>query len=102
MKKLHEDIRHETERGVLLLVLILADLDWMPVKALQKQMVGQGYLLSLEDLKFHLNYCEQGGYVERRSLRAGRTDLELETVRATKRAVDLQDGRIAADPGIAF
>jgi repressor of nif and glnA expression len=102
MSRLQDDIRHETERGVLLLILILNDLDWMPVKALQKQIVGQGYLLSIEDLRFHLNYLEQEGLVERRQLRAGRTDLELETVRATTKAVDLHDGRIAPHPGVAF
>jgi hypothetical protein len=102
MRKLQEDIRHETERGVLLRILILNDLDWMPVTGLQRQMVGQGFLISFEEMKFHLNYCEQKGLIERKSLRAGRTKLELDTVRATTHAVDLQDGRIVADPGIMF
>lgn len=103
MNKLHDDIHHETERGVMLLALILNDLEWMPAKELQRQMIGQGFLdFTTESMRFHLNYCEQKGYVERKSLRGGRLGMELETVRATTKAVDLHDGRIPADPGVAF
>ena len=100
--RLHDDVRHETERGVLLTILILRELDWMPAHELHRQLVGQGFLVPFEDMKFHLNYLDQGGYVERKPLRAGRAELELEMVRATRRAVDLMDGRIAPDPGVQF
>ena len=102
MDKLTYDVKHESERGVLLLILIRRGLDWVPVTELQKQMARQGYPMVIEDLDFHTKYCLDGGYVEAKSLRSGRADVELRVVRATKRAVDLRDGRLPADPGIAF
>ncbi len=102
MAKFTEDVKHESQRGVLLLTLIYRGLDWVPWTELRKQMARQGYPLADEELQFHLNYLSDGSYVETETLRAGRAGLELKRVRATKKAVDLHDGRIAADPGIAF
>ncbi len=102
MAKFTEDVKHEAQRGVLLLILIRRGLDWVPVAELQKQMARQGYPMLLEDLEFHIKYCLDGGYLEAKSLRSGRADVELRVVRGTKKSVDLRDGRLAADPGIAF
>ena len=105
MGALTDDIRHEAQRGVILMILVHRNLDWIPVGELRQQLArGQGYLLTDEDLRFHLAYLATPGraYVETRGLRPGRTDSSLTMVRATAKAVDLLDGRIAPDPGVAF
>jgi hypothetical protein len=102
MRRLIADVEHELERGVILTVLILAGLDWLPIRAVRAQLAGQGFFLTDEGLQFHFNYLEQRGYIDRKPLRSGRADLELQTVRATTKAVDLHDGRIPADEGIKF
>lgn len=60
------------------------------------------YRLTDAELQFHLNCLSQGEYVESKRLRAALAELELTAVRATAKAVDLLEGRIAADPGVAF
>jgi hypothetical protein len=103
MRKFHEDVQHESQRGVILLTLIYRGLEWVPWPELRKQMARQGYPLPDEELQFHLNYLADAQYVEVETLRASReVGVELKRVRATKRAVDLHDGRIMADPGVAF
>ncbi|PYV17331.1 MAG: hypothetical protein DMG21_08620 [Acidobacteria bacterium] len=101
-ERMIEDVRHEAERGTLLFCLILRKLEWMPFTELRKQMARQGYPMGDAQLQFHLNYLSQGGYVETDTLRSGRVLVEMKRVRATKRAVDLHDGRIPSDPGVAF
>ncbi len=102
MDRLTEDVKHESQRGVLLLTLIYRGLEWVPWPEIRKQMARQGYPLSDDEIQFHLNYLGAGQYVETECLRAGRTEFELKRARATKKAVDLRDGRIPPDPGIAF
>ena len=106
MGTLVDDIRHEAQRGVILMILIRRNLDWVPVGELKAQLQrGQGYALTDDDLKFHLQYLADSGrdYVQTQPLRLGRAgETEPFLVRATARAVDLADGRIAADPGVAF
>jgi len=100
---LTDDVRHEVQRGVILMVLTHRDLDWMPFSELKAQMArGQGYPLTDQELWFHLRYLAGRSYVETRSTRPGRSDLSLIQVRATPKAVDLLDGRIESDPGVAF
>jgi hypothetical protein len=102
MANFNEDVKHESQRGVMLLTLIYRGLDWVPFPELRKQMARQGYPLADDELQFHLNYLAGGEYVEMETLRAGRGAVEMKRLRATKRAVDLHDGRIPADPGVAF
>jgi hypothetical protein len=97
-----EDIKHEAERGLLLNILIYRGLEWVTFSELRKQMMRQGAPIEDRDLQFHLEYLRGGEYVEVERLRAGRAKLELVRVRATKKAVDLRDGRLPADPGVAF
>ncbi len=101
-KSLVEDTKHEAERGLLLTILIYRGLDWVTFAELRKQMMRQGAPVEDRDLHFHLEYLRGGGYVEVERLRAGRAKIELVRVRATKQAVDLRDGRLPADPGVAF
>jgi hypothetical protein len=102
MQPLARDLQHELERGVILDILILANLEWVPIRSVSVQLAGQGFFVEEEDLCFHFNYLEQRGYIDRKPLRSGRADLELQVVRATAKAVDLHDGRIPADEGIKF
>src|SRR5215471_17424473 len=101
---LKDDIRNEAQRGVILLILVHHKLEWVPFNELKQQMArGQGYVLSDEDLRFHLTYLSNAsrGYVETTTMRPGRHDPSQTMVRATTKAVDLLEGRLAPDPGIA-
>lgn len=106
MGSLTDDIRHETQRGVILMILIRRSLDWVPFGELKQQLLrGQGYPLTDDDLRFQLLYLADParGYIEMKPLRLGRPqELEQAQVRATAKAVDLIDGRIPADQGVAF
>jgi hypothetical protein len=98
-----DDVRHEVQRGVILMILTHRALDWVPFTELRVQLArGQGYPLTDADLWFHMRYLANRGYLETRNTRPGRSDLSLTQARATPKAVDLLDGRIEADPGVAF
>ncbi|HKS97133.1 MAG TPA: hypothetical protein VJV74_13500 [Terriglobia bacterium] len=105
MDRLNDEIHDEILRGVILSVLIKRQLDWMTFNGLKVQVQrGQGCPLDDAELRFHLAYLSDSarGYVELKPLRAGHTGAESSLVRATAKAVDLHDGRIAPDPGVAF
>ena len=103
MDALTSDVKHEAERGVMVKILVDWSLEWMPFYELRVQLMRRlGYRLSESQIQFHLNYLVQGAYAETKQLRAGRADLELTAVRATTKAVDLIEGRVAPDPGIGF
>jgi hypothetical protein len=100
---LTDDIRHEVQRGVILMILTRRNLEWIPFSELKAQMAhGQGYPLTDQELWFHLRYLGGRNYLETRSTRPGRSDLSLTQARATPKAVDLLDGRLPSDPGVAF
>jgi hypothetical protein len=66
---------------------------------------GQGLPLNDDELCFQLLYLADaaGGYLEMKPLPLGRPEEPQQVrVRATAKAVDLIDGRIPADPGIAL
>ncbi|HEV2425870.1 MAG TPA: hypothetical protein VGZ29_13660 [Terriglobia bacterium] len=103
MGSVTEDVKHESERGELLKVLVDWGLEWMPFYELRTQFQSRtDRRLTDAELKFQLNYLEQRGYAERKMLRAGLADLELLVVRATTKAADLLTHVIPADPGVAF
>lgn len=103
MNGITNDVRHEVQRGVILMILAHRNLDWVPLTELRAQMArGQGYPLTDEELWFHLRYLESRGFLETRSLRPGRSDFGLMRARALPKTVDLLDHRIEPDPGIAF
>lgn len=103
MSSLTEDVKHESERGELLKVLVDWGLEWMPFYELRLQFQSRtDRRLSDDDLKFQLNYLEQRGFAERKLLRAGLADLELLVVRATSKAADLVAHAIAPEPGIGL
>jgi hypothetical protein len=106
MGALIDDIRHETQRGVIVMILVRRNLEWVPFGELKQQMLrGQGYPLTDEEMRFQLLYLADAAraYIEMKPLRLGRAEeLQHFQVRATSKAVDLLDGRIPADPGVAF
>ncbi len=55
MNKFCQDVKHESQRGVLLLTLIYRGLEWVPWMELQKQMARQGYPLADEELHQRFN-----------------------------------------------
>lgn len=103
MGSLSEDVRHESERGELLKVLVDWGLEWVPFYELRSQMESRtGRRLTDGQLQFHLNYLEHSGFAQRRLLRSGRADIELLVVRGTPKAVDLVTQVSAPEPGIAL
>ncbi len=103
MSSLTKEIQHESQRGLILSILVDWQLEWMPFNELRVQMMRRtGAPVSDEQVKFHLNYLTQNQYAEIKQLRAGRAEIELTAVRATAKALDLKEGRLAPDPGIAF
>ncbi len=102
MASLTEDVKHESERGELLKVLVDWGLEWMPFYELRSQFYSRtDRRLKDTEMNFHMNYLEQRGYAERKLLRAGVADLELLVFRATSKAVDLLAHAIPPDPGVA-
>jgi hypothetical protein len=103
MKTLGKQVQREAQRGMLVRILVEWRLEWVPWSELRLQFLRRaGYTLSDDDLQFHLNYLARAGYAETRQLRAARAGLELTAVRATPKAVDLVDGRIAEDEGVGL
>ncbi len=105
MNSFTQEIRDEIIRGVILCVLIKHQLDWVTFQSLRVQVQrGQGYAVEHDELKFHLAYLGDSAraYIENKPLRAGRGGTEFSLVRATAKAVDLRDGRLEPDPGVAF
>jgi hypothetical protein len=103
--ELAREFRDEMIRGVILNILVKHCLDWVTFGALRVQVQrGQGLALEEEELRFHLAYLgdSERGYIENKPLRAGRIATDFSLVRATARAVDLLDGRIDPDPGVAL
>ncbi|MGE5325549.1 MAG: hypothetical protein ACM3NO_00810 [Deltaproteobacteria bacterium] len=103
MKNLSQQVQQEAQRGQMVRILVEWRLEWMPFTELRLQILRRaGYALSDDDLQFHLNYLSRAGYVETKQLRAARAGLEMTAVRATPKAVDLVEGRIAEDPGVGL
>jgi hypothetical protein len=103
MKNLGKQIQQEAQRGLIVRILVEWRLEWLPFGELRLQILRRaGYPVSDEALEFHLNYLSRSGYVETRQLRAAKADLEMTAVRATPKAVDLAEGRIPEDEGVAL
>ncbi len=103
MTTLSKQVRTEAQRGLLLRILVEWQMEWMPSGELGLQFLRRaGYALAERDLEFHLNYLRSAGYVETKELRAARAGLEMTTVRATTKAVDLVEGRAAEDAGVGL
>lgn len=96
-------IRKERERGLILEILVAFDLDWVDFGELRMQLVRHQHIpISVDGLAFQLSYLRDRGFVEIKRLYAGKSDIEMTAVRATAHAVDLIDGRISEDPGVAL
>jgi hypothetical protein len=103
MKNLTEQVQQEAQRGMIVRILVEWRLEWMPFTELRLQILRRaGYAISDDALQFHLNYLSRAGYVDTKQLRAARAGLELTAIRATPKAADLVDGRIAEDPGVGL
>jgi len=103
MKKTIEPIKQEAERGSIVQILVEWQMEWMPVGELRLHLLRRaGHQPTEEQLKFHLNYLEEKGYVETKHLRAVRAGLEMTAVRATAKGVDLAEGRIAKEEGVSL
>lgn len=103
MTNLARQVQREAQRGLIVRILVEWQLEWMPFGELRLQVLRRtGYAISDEGLQFHLNYLSGAGYVETKQLRSARAGLELMTVRATTKAVDLIEGRAPEDPAVGL
>lgn len=103
MKNLAKQVQHEAQRGLIVRILVEWRLEWIPFGELRLQFLRRaGYAVSDEELQFHLNYLSKAGYLEAKQLRAARAGIELTAVRATPKAVDLVEDRIAEDPAVGL
>ena len=103
MPEFAKEVQTEVQRGLLLKVLVSWRMERLPFSEMRVQMLRRlGYEVADEQLRFHLRYLEAAGYAQVERLRAGRADYELTTVRATPKGVDLVEGRLAPDEGVAF
>ncbi|HMD96479.1 MAG TPA: hypothetical protein VKM93_03995 [Terriglobia bacterium] len=103
MPEYANEVQTEAQRGLLLKVLVSWRMEWLPFSEMRIQMLRRlGYVVPDEHLQFHLKYLQASGYAEIKHLRAGRADYELTTVRATPKGVDLVEGRLPSDAGVAF
>jgi hypothetical protein len=96
-------VRQEAERGSIVEILVEWQMEWMPVGELRLHLLRRaGHPPTEEQLKFHLKYLEEKGYVETKHLRAVRAGLEMTAVRATAKGVDIVEGRIAGHAGVGL
>jgi len=103
MPEFVKEIQAESQRGLLLSILVSWRMQWIPFSEVRIQMLRRlGYRLADEHLQFHLKYLAAAGYAEIKHLRPGRDDYELTTVCATPKGVDLVEGRLPVDAGVAF
>jgi hypothetical protein len=103
MATLTDDVRDEALRGVILSILVHRNLEWVPFSELKVQVARRrGYSPPESDLWFQLRYLAGRAYLETRNPRPGRSDFSLVQVRALSKAVDLVDGRLEADQGVAL
>jgi len=103
MPEYANEVQTEAQRGLLLKVLVSWRMERLPFSEMRIQMLRRlGYNIADEQLQFHLKYLEGAGYAQVERLRAGRADYELTTVRATPKGVDLVEGRLRPDDGVAF
>jgi hypothetical protein len=103
MKNLSKQVHAEAQRGLIVRILVEWRMEWMPFGELRLHLLRRtGDPVADEALEFHLNYLARAGYVETKHLRAARAGLEMTAVRATSKAVDLAEGNIAEDPGVAL
>jgi hypothetical protein len=103
MAEFINEVQAEAQRGLILRILVAWRMEWIPFYDMRIQVLRRlGYVVPDQDIQFHLKYLEQNGYAESKRLRAGRVDYELQAVRATSKAVDLIEGRIPADEGVAL
>ncbi|MDE2097841.1 MAG: hypothetical protein KGL39_11380 [Patescibacteria group bacterium] len=110
-----EAARHATERGLILRTLMEDYASEMTsIRSLGLAMDTMGYALSPQALEFHLVYLSQQDYVRIwrarempgfRTDRPGRQWVDPSTIVFAKllpRGVQLIDGKIPADPQVAF
>jgi hypothetical protein len=103
MPEFASQVQTEAQRGLLLKVLVSWRMEWLPFSEMRIHVLRRlGYEVSDDQLLFHMKYLEAAGYAELKRLRAGRADYELTTVRATTKGVDLVEGRLPPDDGVAF
>ncbi len=93
--------QHEADRAEILRLLVPGFPEPLTFNGLREGLLIGGRPMEDEGLNFQIAYLEQGGYViVNRAERRGRK--KILSVAATKKGIDLVDGRIPEDPGIAL
>jgi len=91
----------EAHRAAIIRLLVPVYPQGLTFSGLQQALMIEGRSLTSEEINFQLAYLEEGGYVKLERETRRRKTIVLGAA-ATRKAVDLLDGRIAEDPGIAL
>jgi hypothetical protein len=94
-------LRHvEIIRGKILYYLALLYPNPATLPLLQGELDLCGYPVPQDQLKFHVAYLEEKGFVTVERARGPHSYREIPLVKITARGIDYQDGRLPADEGI--
>lgn len=108
-KRSKRNTKYDVQRGEIIRVLVpWFGKQWLRAKTIQFALAELNSALSIDDLNVHFDYLEQAGLIEvrrndpRTALRDSEKPCQADLVRLTNRGLQMYDGKIECDPGIAF
>lgn len=87
-------------RGKILYYLALVYPQAVTLPLLQGELDMFGYPVPIDELRFHLVYLSEKGFVSIEDVASLQPRRRVELVKITARGIDYQDGRLPADEGI--
>jgi hypothetical protein len=87
-------------RGKILYYLALVYPQAVTLPLLQGELDMFGYPVPMDDLRFHLAYLAEKGFVAIDNASSLQPRRKVELVKITARGIDYQDGRLPADEGV--
>jgi hypothetical protein len=87
-------------RGKILYYLALVYPQAVTLPLLQGELDLFGYPVPMDDLRFHLAYLAEKGFVAIDNTASLQPRRKVELVKITAKGIDYQDGRLPADEGI--
>ncbi|MBI4164722.1 MAG: hypothetical protein HY508_03190 [Acidobacteria bacterium] len=87
-------------RGKILYYLALVYPQAVTLPLLQGELDLFGYPVPMEELRFHLAYLSEKGFVAIEDAASLQPRRKVELVKVTARGIDYHDGRLPADEGV--
>lgn len=87
-------------RGKILYYLALVYPQAVTLPLLQGELDLFGYPVPMDELRFHLAYLSEKGFVAVEDAGSVQPRRKVELVKITARGIDYQDGRLPADEGV--